>query len=285
MSEVGNESGIKDQGKSKETSIRLKISTRVGLGVLIENPSKIPVVGKEFLKEIPPNGKVVIATTHLSDADVPIATYALSDYFDITIVHHSTHDNPFEDAWSWTGAVVAGRKNFLSIKSRKEERKVIADFAPEDFEPMKSALEIGKTVVIAAHNPTYDWKLSRKGGLGAVYLAQISDALILPVSVNIESESKSGAVVDMRQAISKNKKKLKAQVSIGQPINFDKIDVQRMTEILRRRREGESLSPEEKREFSEVNAKLREQSKIVMGSLAEMLPPAKRGIWESGKES
>lgn len=276
MSEIGNKLGIKNKEGLKETSRRLKIAMGIGLRFILENPNKTPVVGEQHLKEIPQDKKVIIATTHLSDADVPIAAYAICDKFDIAIIHHSTHDNPSEDVWSWAGAVSAGRKNFLSVKSRKEKGKVKADFAPEDFEPMKKALEVGKAIVIAAHNPTYDWKLSRKGGLGAVYLAQISDAIILPISVNIESESKSGAIVDMRQEISRNKRKLKAQVFIGHPIVLDKINVQKIAEILRKRNGRKSLSPVEKREFSETNAKLRKQSETVMASLAAMLPPEKR---------
>lgn len=284
MSEVGSEIEIQNQGQFRETSRRLKRSIKTGLGFIIENPNMIPLIGKEFLKEIPPNKKLIIATTHLSDADVAVAAYALSDNFDITIVHHSTHDNPSEDAWSWVGAAIAGRKNFLSVKSRKEEGKVIADFAPEDFEPMRDALGNGKAIIIAAHNPTYDWKLSDKGGLGAIYLAQLSDALILPVSVNIESEAKSGSLVDMRKAVSKNKRKSKAKVSIGQPINLEKVNVQKMTEILKKRKEGSSLSHQERREFTEIATKLRDQSSIVMRTLAAMLPPEKRGVWgENGR--
>lgn len=268
-----------DSIKPQETSRRLRMSLSAGLGFLFENPSEIPVVGKELLKEIPPNRKVIIATTHLCDSDVPIAGLALSDSFDIAIVHHSTHDNLLEDPVSWVGAAIAGRKNFLSVNSRKQDGKVVTNFVPEDFEPMEDALDKGKTIVIAAHNPTYGWKLPQKGGLGAAYLAQLSDALILPVSINVESASKTGTLADMKKVVSTSKKKFSAQVSVGHPIDLKKIEVERIAEILKKRKEGNVLSPEEKKEFSEIHTKLQEQAEVVMSSLAAMLPPEKRGVW------
>ena len=51
---------------------------------------EIQTHGEEHLKEIPPDKKVIIATTHISDLDVPIATLKLGKYFDIAITNQST---------------------------------------------------------------------------------------------------------------------------------------------------------------------------------------------------
>lgn len=60
--------------KRPTTSKRLLMA--IGADVKLAT-GKIQTHGEEHLKEIPPDKKVIIATTHISDLDVPIATLKL----------------------------------------------------------------------------------------------------------------------------------------------------------------------------------------------------------------
>ena len=159
--------------------------------------------GEERLKEIPPAKKVIIATTHISDLDVPIATLKLGKYFDIAITNQSIHHSFLGEPRTNIGLRIAGRKNFIPIDTKKIEGKKQGEFNPQNFAPMRDALEQGKTIIIAAHNPTQKWKLS-KGGYGAAYLTAICEnVVILPVVVNIESDEPLGIAKTILKDVSK----------------------------------------------------------------------------------
>jgi 1-acyl-sn-glycerol-3-phosphate acyltransferase len=80
--------GFEKMSKRPTTSKRLLIA--IGADVKLAT-GEIQTHGEEHLKEIPPDKKVIIATTHISDLDVPIATLKLGKYFDIAITNQSIH--------------------------------------------------------------------------------------------------------------------------------------------------------------------------------------------------
>lgn len=282
VAEVKNVELNNNQSERRVSSPRFRAALRVFLEFFV-NPSAISVSSKAHLKEIPSGRKVIFVTTHVTDIDVPATAYAMRD-FNPVIAHHSTHEDFLKDPVSWMGFVIAGRKNFLPVEAREREGKVRGDFDPEDYVRMEQVLEDGRSLVIAGHNPTYDGKLSRKGGIAAAYLAQKTGALIVPVSVNLGAEATIGADI-LKTAIKKgikDRKRPTMEISIGHPIDFTKfakIDVQAMDNFLRKRKEGGDLSPEDIEEYRNVIRQLREQSSHVMSSLAAMLPPEKRGTW------
>jgi hypothetical protein len=239
---------------------------------------EIQTYGEEHLKEIPPDKKVIIATTHISDLDVPIATLKLGKYFDIAITNQSIQHFFLREPSTNIGIRIAGRENFIPIDTKKIEGKKQGEFNPQNFAPMRDALEKGKAIIIAAHNPTRKWKLS-KGGYGAAYLTAISEnVVILPVVVNIESDEPLG----MAETILKNiVKRPDASVYIQKPIELETINgIEDFERILGKRRRGEKLTKKERLRFSELKTALEKRSDQIMQALASGLPEKKRGKYQ-----
>lgn len=267
-----DQDGVK---KRHTTSKRLLMAIEADVKLAI---GKIQTHGEEHLKEIPPDKKVIIATTHISDLDVPIATLKLGKYFDIAITNQSLHHSFWVEPGTNIGIRIAGRENFIPIDTKKLEGKKQGEFNPQNFAPMRDALEKGKAIIIAAHNPTQKWKLS-KGGYGAVYLTAISEnVVILPVVVNIESDEPLG----MAEAILKNViKRPDASVYIQKPIELEKINgVEDFERILGKRKRGERLTKKERLRFSELKTALEKRSGQIMHALALDLPEKKRGEYQ-----
>lgn len=69
-------------------------------------------------------------------------------------------------------------------------------------------------MIIAAHNPTPDWQLPEKPGIGAVILAHMANVPLVPVTVEIESSIPAAQARDMTRV--KNiitRDKLEAKIS------------------------------------------------------------------------
>ena len=90
--------------------------------------------GDEHLKEIPADKKVIIATTHISDLDVPIATLKLGKYFDIAITNQSLHHFFLGEPRTNIGIRIAGRENFIPIDTKKIKGQKRGEFNPRNFE-------------------------------------------------------------------------------------------------------------------------------------------------------
>jgi hypothetical protein len=239
---------------------------------------EIETHGEEHLKEIPPNKKVIIATTHISDLDVPIATLKLGKYFNIAITDESIHHSFLGEPSTNIGIRIAGRENFIPIDTKNIKGKKQGEFNPQNFELMRDALEKGKAIIIAAHNPTQKWKLT-KGGYGAPYLTAICEnVVILPVVVNIESDEPLG----MAETILKDViKRPDASVYIEKPIELEKINgIEDFKKILGKRKRGEKLTTEERLRFAELKMALEKRSDQIMKALASDLPEKKRGEYQ-----
>ena len=261
-----------EKWQKKETSARFLAGIDVHVGTSL---GKIEVTGKENIDEIPPGAKVVIVVTHISDLDLPVAIKTLGHDFDIVVTAQSTNFNFLEDPVGYTVTKIAGAENFLPVDYAKVNGGKRAEFNPDNFDSMNKALEEGKEIVIAAHNPTKDGKLGN-GSVGPIYLAQISGAIILPVSVNLKTAEALG--IDGENKIKTMLKKPDTEVYIGKPIKLDQLEgVDEIKKIMNKRAQGEKISNEERSKFRVIVSELREQSDVVMNELAGMLPEAKRG--------
>jgi hypothetical protein len=236
---------------------------------------EIRISGEEHIKEILPYKKVIIVTTHISDLDVPIAASKLSKYFNIAITNESVSHSFLGEPSTNVGMRIAGKENFIPIDYKKVEGKKQGAFNPENFKPMKEALDKGKAIIIAGHNPTQKWRLP-KGGYGAAYLSDITDnAVILPVTVNIESDEPVG----MSDTILKNiRQKPNVSIYINKPIELKKIPgIEDMANIMKKHENGEKLTREERKRFSELKKALQNQSDKIMKQLAANQPNVKKG--------
>ncbi|HEU0050491.1 MAG TPA: hypothetical protein VFQ60_00345, partial [Patescibacteria group bacterium] len=144
---------------------------------------RIDLLGKQNLNLIPADKRVIIAVSHLTDFDMPAVISQLATQFDLIIANTALHHNFFQKPFLHLAMQLADKKNFLPVRYRETaNHKKLGAFDSADFERMRSALERGKTLVIAAHNPAHGQL--PPSGYGAAYLHQITPrSIILPVSV------------------------------------------------------------------------------------------------------
>lgn len=240
------EDNMGNQKPRPEVSQRLWMVNEVGLRPQIKS---IKVTGKENIKEIPPDAKIVIMTTHLTDLDVPLAIHAVARELDVLVMNESERSLPEK-----IGLSIAGMSNFSPIDYRKTNSGKAAPsaFNPENFEPAKKALEAGKAVIIAAHNPSKEPLQDLKGirgGYGGVYLAGQTDSYILPITIILDR--KTGMYKN--SIVKKITNKPNASVVIGKPFKLKKIPgIENMG-------------------FPQLADVLREQSQVVMKNMSDQL--------------
>lgn len=222
---------------------------------------KVTIEGKENLAQLKPDEKVVFVTTHLKDSDVPIAFTTLASDFDIAIVNISGHGNPKQDIFSYTGIKVAGSNAFLPISYKGHLTHWNPDnFQKENFQPMQEALEKGKAVMIAAYSPTKEQILPQRPGFGAMYLAQLTGATLVPITVNQASQDDLAGQAGIKGMITTVLKRPEVTVTYGKPI-----------------KPTETLDPNIPI-YKQIPSLIQQQAKI-MEALAQPQPPEKRGVW------
>lgn len=236
---------------------------------------KIETSGRENLEKLPKDKKVVIATTHISDMDIPLTVHALGNDLDLVITNQSVHYKfTSEPSMNITMRLI-GKDNFLPIDfTGKGTKKHPIGFNPDNFTPMMEAMDKGKAIIVAGHNPSLEGRLEEPG-YGATYLAEMANAIILPVSVGIISKENLGTAQNVLKTFFK---KPNAHVQIGEPFFLEKIEgIEKMKELMDKRKEGNRLTAEEVSEFSKLKKGLKEQSEVLIKKLAEITPEEKRG--------
>lgn len=245
---------------------------------------KTEVVGREHLASLPPGTPVVIASTHISDIDIPLVVAELGHKFDMVVTDLSIHrrigtairssDPTILSIW------IAGSKNFLPLTYLQEKGERKGRINPLDMEKIKEAVESGKTPVIAAHNPTFDGMLSDIPGYAAVRTAlSIDNAVLIPVAVQIgQGLNLLGLAKTMVQTIFKRPS---AKISIGKPLIFNnpaaKQAVIAIEKILISR--GGNLTEDDKGQIRMARQVVNQEGARLMRALARMLPPERRGRW------
>jgi hypothetical protein len=249
---------------------------------------KINATGKENLETIPQGKNIIFVTTHNNDSDVGLAINVLGKNFpNITVAEESTHYIFKQDPVDYLGHLVGRKDSFrVDYNSGADDRR--GKFDPKNFEPMRKSLEEGKPLVISAYfTPNYPNTangLPEQTGNGATYLAQITkDAIIIPIAVDIKLDKPVLKKSDNNNLYIQRllKGRINADVVIGRPFIPVHIEgIEHLGEIIQKRKSRtESMTKEELQEFSNLNKQLKEQSKIIMQRLAELLPPEKRGVW------
>ncbi len=252
----------------------------LAIETLVKTTSRnVEVQGREHLAEIPKDRKVIVVTSHISDIDIPLSVKALGYDLDIVIVNESPHHS-FRQEWNtYLGLVAAGKKNFIPLDFRKNEKgeKEPLSFNPDNFKPMEEVMDQGKAVLMAAHNPSHNWRLE-EGGYGPAYLAELTDAVILPVGVNVKSEKPMGMYENQMATM---KSKPDASVTIGEPFELTKIEgSEDLASIIGKMHAGERLTREQINRLTELRKKLKEQSDKIMQRVADLVPEEKRGIYK-----
>ncbi len=235
----------------------------------------IEVIGKEHLDEIPDGMNVVVAGSHVSDFDMPLIATALGKDLNIAITDMSVHSTDWKKDPTYVGMLIAGIRNFIQISwhtgagGKRQPR-----LNPENYGPVRDALNRGKAVLMAAHNPSYG-SLPDKPGIGAELVAETTpNTVILPVTVDVQDEQASTAT-KFRQQMMSLFRRPKVVVTIGKPITpqmqIDPADLIR----------GETRSAAE---VSQTLHGIRDRSRVVMQALAEMLPEGQKGSYGKKKQ-
>lgn len=271
---------------------RLRVLASLAVDRIIKPPQ---VEGIEHLSEIPQGRRVVFATDHTSDISELAAIKVLSRYRKVDVASLETNQ---KDLKQKIPEILAGRSRFHDVKNTFDTEKDMpyTSFDSQNYGTMKVAMDKGSDIVISAHRPTRRWEKGalpdHREGIGAVYLAQISDAPIVPVALDIHSSERVGmAYTDVKGAISDNKPKGKpeATVRIGSPMILERIPTEELqdTMLLLTNRNAfyqdqenrQNRDQERYQKAKTTYAKLRQQSQDVMNAVANLLPPEKRGKW------
>jgi len=270
---------------------RKKIS-RIGKSARFNSETKLnkpTIEGLENLTNIPRAEKLIIASTHLSDIDTETAIATVAPYRDVSVADQSTH----------LEIPVFG--NIMRFLGENELYKVSSRFGkkgnwlpafrlnPKDYEAMRAPLEKGRVLVIAAHQPTHEWRLPNKPGLGAIYLAQITGATILPTAIDIHHPEFIDFPIinlDILKRLLQGKR-IDVRVAFGKPIKFTPIpyDEIRLLSKFLNHDERHVLTKDEINKSRSTLEKLKSQGAEVMRSLASMLPQEKRGVWQDNKSA
>jgi len=254
----------------KGSSERFILANKANLEFAIKN---LTVKGKENINKIPEGAKVVAVTTHLTDLDIPASIEAVARELDLAVMNLSTH----HQFWGKQGEIptnigirIAGKDNFIPIDYHKDDtgRKSPKAFNPENFDPAVKALKDGKSVMVAAHNPSTEPLQNLdgvKGGYGGVYLAMLTDAYILPITVKLDR------VVGMYgETLKTIRERPNASVAIGKPFKFEKIEgIEHLSELVKK--SGKDLTEEERNEFQRLIGILREKSQELIKLMSEQL--------------
>ncbi len=258
------------------------------LKVLVEMGVKnVKVEGEENLNDLPPDAKVIVVTSHISDVDVPLAAYGVGEKLNVAITTDSFQHHLTENPISKIGFQIAGQDNFLPIQYDRKTGH--GRFNPSDFDAMQTELNEGKAIVMAGHAPSIEkdpdkvaWHLPDKGTIGSAYLAELSGAVLVPVAVDIESETPTGMGADsvmrgLKNMVQTMRHKPDARVIIGKPIILPHIEgIEGFGNL-----SSNKDAPAENRraEFRRIRTELETASDEIMGQLASLLPPSKRGVW------
>lgn len=235
---------------------------------------KMTVRGLEHATEIPPDRKVVIAVSHATDLDIPTAATVLSKYFDIAITNQSVQHEFLSDPGANVAIRVAGKENFLPIDYHWISGiKKPLKFNPENFTAMAEKMEEGKTVLIAVHSPSFKGTLER-AGYGAAYLAEITGAVILPVSITVRSKKKeeTGMVGHFMKTMMEHPE---IDVDIGAPFELPKVEgIEDLARFHDKRKNHELVTNEDIARFGELKKELKTVSADVLAKVAGASGPS-----------
>lgn len=222
---------------------RLEACTGLALRLFIKETR---VQGEENLENLPKDRPIIFATTHLTTLDVTGAINLIAKNFDINVVHAENQDHFLQAPIPFLTTRIADKNNFLPISP---------NYIEDEFTAIENTLRSGKPILMAAYaqhgskNEYYreltqkNVVLPKKGGIGAVFLAQKTNSIIVPLAVDIADDKV-------------------LTINIGEYLDLEKIENLDKFRVDR----------DETRLISE---KLRQQSEVLMDSLRVMMPPDK----------
>jgi len=253
-----------EQTKSPEQKHQTPTALMLGVEALLAGVIKSLDVRYDPEAEIDPAESYIVAISHKTGLDVPIVIKALGDVLDLAVTDQSTHHGPMRLSDPTTISVkIIGEENFIPISYVQDGREKRPSFNPADAYAMTSAMERGKSLIVAAHNPSdkvavQDLNTVRPGYTAAL-LAHLTGAKILPVLVDIDEQG---------QGIMRRKN---ARVFVGAPYAIEgEQDMGDMQTIMNKRGEGMPLSEDERRKFFRLSGALKDTGRHILDSIAHL---------------
>ncbi len=257
--------------------------------VLFKKPK---VLGSKNLSKIPKLPLIIVAS-HFSDADLQVVASELGPRLKKVrpgrFLGMSLQSENLADFKSALIIRAIGREYFFEIDARfdKKTKRLDFTFNLENFKKMAKGLLGGTDIIIAAHEPLSNipglpWELPARAGLGAAYLAQMANAVLLPVAVDIQTTCPVGMSADFFRGAAKRlikKERPQVKVVIGQPFTLNGIGRAEL-EILGRRISHLGIAREDEARAEKAFDMLKKQSGRVMEAVAVLLPEKKRGRWK-----
>jgi hypothetical protein len=242
---------------------------------------KKPIVeGFENIPLIP----CIIATTHLSDIDVQEIAMVVADRRKIGMVSQETNltfppSKPF--------IALIGKDNFFPIANTllpEDHNKSAYSLRIDDLRGMEDGIKKnGRTMIMAGHNHTRDWKLAENPGIAAIILAHKAGVPLVPAVLDIDSKN---PIAQMTNKLSRVKnfvtlKRPSAKIIFCEPMNLAEIseDKLRAAIDLYSPDARRNMTPQQIATATETLEILQKEASQMMESFASKLPPEKRGKW------
>jgi hypothetical protein len=265
--------------------------------VMANSLFRVSLHGEERLKEVSPDKKIIVAFTHLSDLDGPLAMAAMAQYDerfnDAVVADSSSHYEFAQNPPAFLARKLLNEKNFARIEHTRGGAESRGILDPSNFEALKVTLDQGRAVFIASYyDPKYAgflYKLPEKIGKGAALLSQITEnASVVPVSVDIGTKRPIGLGPrpNYQQLLKEGRPPV--SITIGKPLEFKRIpEIEKLKELLRQPQlraqltEEESAGDADKRKgiLFALKYLLTENQKEIVREQAKGLPTEKRGPW------
>lgn len=277
-----NFGGGNNKPKSTRFFDRLGFLSRLAMETMVKRPK---VEGLNHLNELKPGQHAVFATTHLADIDVHAVIQALAPYRKVDVASLETNQKDPKQA---IFERMVGRNRFHDVKNTfdTEKDKPYTSVDPENYKIMKSAMDRGSDIVIAAHRPVRrieKAELPKHIGIGAVYLAQLSESPIVPTALDVASDKRVGMASNLAFSLKETHilEKPDSKLKIGSPIQFEQIphaDLEAFGMMFSSISRSELRKDPEKLERARATfEKIKQQSETLMKKIAELLPPEKQG--------
>ena len=238
----------------EKSGLRLRASLKLARFLAA---GELNIEGSENLEGIDTSRPLIVASTHITDVDMPIAASVVADKLDLSITGTSLFNHVSSGIIRKVFISAPGKKNFNSIEYNIDNygNQSPAVFNYKSFNEIVNSIGDGKKPIVAAHNPVRGGKLPERPGIAVPYLASATGADILPVAVQFENPDNKLGMADHRIYTLLAREAIR--VSIGQPFRIDLPE--------------NSLEYTSKEEFVRSSQYLRKQGRLVMSHLVDLL--------------
>jgi len=218
----------------------------------------VEVSGLQNVDKLDKSEKILIASTHITDVDIPIAASVLADKLDLSITGMSLFNSLSNGVVRRLFIAAPGKKHFNPIPYDVDKNGVQRPsiFNRESFVQILQNIDDGKKPIIAAHAPLKNNQIPTKPGIAVPYLASTANSYILPVAVEFYNKDEKLGMAEHRIHTLLAREALK--VTIGEPFKLEEWP------------DGQEQY-KSREQLSSHSAFLRAQGQIVLNNLVNLL--------------